>query len=88
MNYDQGLRFGAILGGGGLSGNEFDIVVQADDFPTCVGFDVSLGNLSGFVIEQAMGVTTPGHTPHVNPRKVVKVMQLLRESKKRAKTYS
>jgi len=75
MDDDQWLRFGAILGGRGLPGNEFDVVVQADDFTSCVGFYVSLGNLSGFVIEKAMRVTAPGHTPHVNPRKVVKVMQ-------------
>ena len=75
MNDNQRLRFGPILGCGGLSGNEFDIVVEADDFPPCVGFDVPLGNLTGFIIEKAMGVTAPGHTSHVNPRKVVKVMQ-------------
>jgi hypothetical protein len=72
---NQWLRFGAILGSGGLSGNEFDIIVQADDFPTRVGFYVPLGNLTGFIIEEAMRVTAPGHTPHVNPTKVVKIMQ-------------
>jgi hypothetical protein len=69
VNDNQWLRFGPILGCGGLSGNEFDIIVEADDFPTCVGFYVPLGNLTRFIIEETMRVTAPGHTPHVNPRK-------------------
>jgi hypothetical protein len=71
---NQWLRLGAILGCGRLPGNEFDIIVKADDFPTRVGFDVPLGNLTGFIIEETMRVTAPGHTPHVNPTIVVKVM--------------
>jgi hypothetical protein len=54
VNDNQGFRFGPILGCGGLPGNEFDIIIEADDFPTCVGFYVPLGNLTRFIIEETM----------------------------------
>lgn len=46
--------------------NELDIVVEAHDFAGLQGFDVLLVNVAGLIIEEAVRVTGPGNTTHVN----------------------
>jgi len=51
MHNDQRLSLWAIFCSWGLSWNEFNIIVQADDLASCVWFDVSLCDLTGLVVK-------------------------------------
>lgn len=46
--------------------DELNIILQSYDLASCVCLYVPLRYASRFVIKEAMGVSAPGDTPHVN----------------------
>ena len=49
-----------------MSADKLHIIVDSDDFSSSIGLDISFGYIAGFVIKQAMRVSTPSNTSHVN----------------------
>lgn len=66
MHNDEWFGFRAVLCRAGLATDELYIIVQTDDLSTRVGFDVSLGYLPRFVVEQTVRVTAPSHAAHIH----------------------
>ena len=47
---------------------ELYIIVMANDSTTLACFYVLFVDITGLVIEKSMGVSAPGHAPHIDPK--------------------
>ena len=48
--------------------DKLNIVIDSNNLASRVGFDISLRDLSRFVIEKSVRISSPSYTPHVHPK--------------------
>ena len=56
---------------------KLDIIVQADDLAARTGLDVLLVYVARLIVEEPVGVSAPGDTPHVHSKSQISALAKL-----------
>jgi hypothetical protein len=68
VNDDQGFSLGVEVNCLLELADKLNIIVHSDYFASCVGLNVPLSDLSRLIVKEAVGVSAPSHTSHVDSK--------------------